>query len=410
MPSIPKLFRIISISRIFRKLKTRRLAMPMEPLSETPVEGNSEKYIPEAPGGTPIPQESILEAPVEKPVLRKALPRATIGRPVLRRHISEPTPRRYYSICGIATPHPKEPLLGALIERPTLKASIGRRIPEETFSEVPVQMHVLKELLPEASNESITKTTRLVKRRRPRATAQNNRLLALPTELRMQIYDELLAIPRTVYILEPDKYVKSHLHKVRRFDKELFSSRGRLRYKFSAPCVGYYDPRTTTFAVRFQDDDGCTHRMWLSETTRAGEGIPTSAAQVTSPVDLSNRPAKGIYLVFSACSATTLTLNRLIWNQIHEQLCDRPEIQILELEFPKLCSLVKVMKSIVLGRFPGWRELRKLRVLRIRLRHGNGGPLNAWEMIVLRSLAATVHEEMRRKVILKRGPRVEIAW
>jgi len=382
----------------------------MEPLSETPAERTFEKYIPEAPVGTPISQESILEAPAEKPVPIKAFPRATIRRPVLRRHVSEPTLRRYYSKCGIATPYPKEPLPGALIERPILEASIGRRIPEETFSEVLVQIHVLKELLPGASNESIAKTTKLVKRRQPRATAQNNRLLALPTELRMQIYDVLLAIPRTVYILEPDKYVKSHLQKIRKFDKELFSRRGRLRYKFSAPCVGYYDPRTTTFAVRFQDDDGCTHRMWSSETTGAGEGVPTSAAQVTSPVDLSNRPAKGIYLVFSTCSATTLRLNRLIWNQIHEQLCDRPEIQILELEFPKLCSLVAVMKSIVLGRFPGWRELRKLRVLRIRLRHGNGGPLNVWEMIVLRSLATIVREEMRRKVMLKSGPRVEMAW
>jgi hypothetical protein len=355
---------MLSISRIFRKRKTRRLVMPMEPLSESSVERTSEKYIPEAPVGTPIPQESILEAPAEQPVLIKALPRATIG----------------------------------------------RRTPEEIFSEVPVQIHVLKELLPRVSNENIAETTNLVKRRQPKATAQNNRLLALPTELRMQIYDELLAIPRTVYILEPDKYVKSHLHKIRKFDKELLSRRGRLRYKFTAPCVGYYDPRTTTFAVRFQDDDGCSHRMWSSETTRPGEGVPTSAAQVTSPVDLSNRPAKGIYLVFPTCSATTLRLNRLIWNQIHEQLCDRPEIQILELEFPKLCSLVTVMKSIVLGRCPGWRELRKLRVLRIRLRHGNGGPLNVWEMTVLWSLATIVREEMWRKVMLKRGPRVEMAW
>jgi hypothetical protein len=302
MPSIAKLFRRLSISRIFRKKKIRRLPMPKEPLSETRVERTSGKCIPKAPVGTPIPQESILEAPAEKALLIKALPRVTIGGPALRRHASEPTPRRYYSKCGIATPHPKEPLPGALIERPILEASLGRRIPEETFSEVPVQIHVLKELLPGAPNENIAKTTKLVKRRQPRATAQNNRLLALPAELRMQIYDELLAIPRTVYILEPDKYVK------------------RLRYKFTAPCVGYYDPKTTTFAVRFQDDDGCTHRMWSSETTRAGEGVPTSATQVTSPVDLSNRPAKGIYLVFSTCSATTMRLNRLIWNQIHEQL------------------------------------------------------------------------------------------
>jgi hypothetical protein len=98
-----------------------------------------------------------------------------------------------------------------------------------------------------------------VKRRHPRATAQNKRLLALPIELRLQIYDELLAIPRTVHILETKK-MKSHLHNIRKFDKEPFTRRGRLRYKFSSPYAGYYDLRTTTFAAGLTDED-CTRRI-----------------------------------------------------------------------------------------------------------------------------------------------------
>jgi hypothetical protein len=230
---------------------------------------------------------------------------------------------------------------------------------------------------PEAPIESEIKTIVMVKKRHPRATALNNRLLALPIELRMQIYDELLAIPRTVYMFEPK--VKSHLHNIMKFDKDLFTRRGCLRYKFCSPCVSYYDPRTTTFAARFADDEDCTHSRWNE-------------------------------LVIAQCTEATKRHNEWIWACVHERLCWGPEIHVLELEFPKFCSAVTILKCLLLDRLQGWRELRKLSVLRIRIRRGNGGPLCQLDMLVLWALGLCLRQEMRRKVLLKRGPRIEIAW
>jgi hypothetical protein len=71
------------------------------------------------------------------------------------------------------------------------------------------------------------------------------------------------------------------------------------------------------------------------------------------------------------------------WAEVHNQLCRGPEIHILELEFPKICSAIYMMKLLLLDRLDGRRELRKLSVLRIRIGSGNGGPLNELKMMVL---------------------------
>jgi len=239
-----------------------------------------------------------------------------------------------------------------------------------------LEVSLSKEPTPKAPLESGITTTTVAKRRHPKATAQNNRLLALPIDLRLQIYDELLAIPRTVHMLETTKQ-KSHLHNIRKFDKELFTRRGRLRYKFSSPYAGYYDPRTTTFAAQFRDDEDCTH----------------------SGLDA---------FVYGHCSKAAKRLNNWVWAEVQNQLCQGSEIHILELEFPKICSAICVMKFLLWDRQEGWHEPRKLSVLRIRIR--SGGPLNELETMVLESLADLLSQEIQRKVLLRERPKVEIAW
>jgi hypothetical protein len=363
-------------------------------------------------------EKHVSEETAEKSIPVKSLPRAFAERNLVRRYVSKLNLKRsvYCSECGIATPHPAKCLLGASIERSIPEVSnarqilqeIGRQIPPKTVREVPVQVLIPKGVLPEVSIISETKT-QAIKRRQPRATAQNNRLLALPAELRMQIYDALLAIPSTVHILEPDKWVKSNIHEVRRFDKELFSRRGRLRYKFSAPCIGYFDPQTTTFAVRFWDNENCTYRAWSTDTFIAGHGVPTTIAQVTSPADLTDS-LDGGYVMFADCSIMARSMNKLIWTRMLEQLRLRPEIAIVEFEFPKLCCMITVMKNLLLDVWEGWRELRKVKLLRIRLKHGNGGPLNIWDMMILLCIAHDIRTEMKRKVMLQEGPEVVVAW
>ncbi len=406
MPILPRLVRILFISRIFRKRKTRRLDISTENLSEVPVGRVSEEVIPDVPPGKRTLMKPLLGAYIRRPILRTCLSESDLA---------ITTPKQSFFEQLIERLSREEPLSVAPIERPVPKEAHpepynGRLIAQENVSEAPIEIHIRKELLPESSIESEAKSTERAKRRQPRAPAQNNRILALPVELRLQIYEELLAIPRTVYMLEKDRYEESHLHKVRKFDKDCFCSRSLLRYKFVSPCVGYYDPRTTTFAARFSDDDACIHRIWASETQGAGQGVPTSAQQIISPVDPTSRPRGGIHLVFPVCSAAAQRQNALTWGEIHEQLCHGPKILILELEFPKLCSLITVLKGLLLGHLPGWRELRNLSVVRLRLRSGNGGPLNVWEMACLWSLATNWQDEMQRKVLLRRGPRIEMAW
>lgn len=287
-------------------------------------------------------------------------------------------------------------------ERLPMKALPKEPIPQEPVSQEPIPLE--SPLEAPIESEITTTTTAMVKKGHPKATAHNNRLLALPIELRLQIYDELLAIPRTIHMLE--RNAKSHLRSIRKFDKELFSRRGRLRYRFSSPREGYYDPRTTTFAARFTDDDDCAHHLWLSERPRAS----SPAHQGASHGGLANRPAETGDLIYAICSEATKRLNHWIWGQVHNQLCRGPEIHILELEFPKICSAISVMKALLLSRLQGWRELRGLSVLRIRIRAGNGGPLNELEMAVLRGLAANFSHEMQRKVLLQKGPKIDMAW
>jgi hypothetical protein len=291
-------------------------------------------------------------------------------------------------------------------ERLPTKALPKEPVPQEPISQEPIPLE--SPLEAPIESETTATTTTMVKKRHPKATAHNNRLLALPIELRLQIYDELLAIPRTVHMLE--RKVKSHLHNIRKFDKQLFSRRGQLRYKFSSPRAGYYDPRTTTFAARFTDDDDCAHLLWLSERPRAAPRASSPARQGASQGGLANRPAETGDLIYGICSEATKRLNHWIWGQVHNQLRCGPEIHILELEFPKICSAISVMKALLLSRLQGWRELRELSVLRIRIRAGNGGPLNELEMAVLRGLAANLSHEMQRKVLLRKGPKIDIAW
>jgi hypothetical protein len=199
--------------------------------------------------------------------------------------------------------------------------------------------------------------------------------------------------------------VKSHLHNIRKFDEELFTRRGRLRYKFMTPYAGYYDPRTTTFAARFSDDEVCTHHVWVTQRQITAQSGQLPGQQDSPQENLANRLLGADALVYGACSVETRRLNSRQWGEIHTQLCRGPEIHILELEFSKICSAICILK-----RLEGWRELRNLSVLRIRIRSGNGGPLNELENEVLRSLAANLALEMKRKVLLREGPKVEIAW
>ena len=362
MPKIRESFKKFSFSRFLKMQNTQRL--PMEPL----------------------PKESLLKEPVVIEDSAKEEPTAL-------------------ELCA-GVPTTEGLIADGILKESLLKDPLPQGLLPENFL---LKVSLSKEPAPEAPLESGMTTTKIVKRKHPKATAQNNRLLRLPIELRLQIYDELLAIPRTVHMLETKK-VKSHLHNIRKFDKELFTRRSRLRYKFMTPYAGYYDPRTTIFAARFSDDKDCTHRIWVTQRPVAAQSRQLPVQQVSSQENLANRVRDPDALVYGACSVATRGLNNRTWGEIHNQLCRGPEIHILELEFPKICSAIYILKFLLLGHLEGWRELRKLRVLRIRIKSGNGGPLNELEMVVLWSLADNLSQEMQRKVLLREGPKIEIGW
>jgi hypothetical protein len=162
MPKIQELFKKFSILRFLKMQNTQRL--PMKFLS-------GESLLKE-----PLVKESCLREPV------------VIEDPVKE----EPT---------AVEPAAAEPAAKESAATDPVKESLSH----ELVSEEVLKVYLSKESTPEAPHESGTITRTIPTRKHPKATAQNNRLLRLPIELRLQIYDELLAIPRTIHMLKQRK-------------------------------------------------------------------------------------------------------------------------------------------------------------------------------------------------------------